>query len=97
MTLGDKDAAIQSYMRNSREARTFDPERTLIFDVRQGWEPLCNFLGKDISTPFPRSNTRADFQKLMATLAIALLLPPVLLLITFVYLVRRYFAILQFC
>jgi hypothetical protein len=43
VTLGDKDAAIQSYMRNSEEARTFDPERTLILDVLQGWEPLCNF------------------------------------------------------
>jgi hypothetical protein len=33
LTMGDKDAAIQSYMRNSEEARTFNPERTLIFDV----------------------------------------------------------------
>jgi hypothetical protein len=91
VTLGDKDAAIQSYMRNSEEARTFDPERTLIFDVRQGWEPLCNFLGKEIpSQPFPHANTRADFQKLIATISIAIVLPPVLLLIAFVYLVRRY-------
>jgi hypothetical protein len=93
VTLGDKDAAIQSYMRNSQEARTFDPERTLIFDFRQGWKPLCSFLEKEIpSTPFPHSNTRADFKKLMATLSIALVLPPVLLLIAFVYLVRRYLA-----
>jgi hypothetical protein len=91
VTLGDKDAAIQSYMRNSEEARTFDPERTLIFDVRQGWEPLCNFLGKDIpSTPFPHSNTRADFHKIVATITISLFLPPVLLLITSIYLIRRY-------
>jgi hypothetical protein len=91
VSLGDKDAAIQSYMRNSEEARTFDPERTLIFDVRQGWEPLCNFLGKDIpSTPFPHSNTRADFHKLIATIAISLFFPPVLLLITFIYLIRGY-------
>ena len=91
VTLGDKDAAIQAYMRNSEEARTFDPERTLIFDVRQGWEPLCNFLGKDIpSTPFPHSNTRADFHKSVAMVSIAVGLPPVLLLITLVYFVRRY-------
>jgi hypothetical protein len=90
-TMGDKDAAIQSYMRNSEEARTFDPERTLIFDVRQGWEPLCNFLGKDIpSTPFPHSNTRADFHKLVAIVTYSLVLPPILLLITFIYLIRRY-------
>jgi hypothetical protein len=92
LTLGDEDAAIQSYMRNSEEARTFYPERTLMFDVRQGWEPLCNFLGKDIpSTPFPHSNTRADFQKIVATVTISLVLPPLLLLITFIYFIRRYF------
>jgi hypothetical protein len=90
-TLGDKDAAIQSYTRNSEEARAFDPGRTLIFDVRQGWEPLCTFLGKDIpSTPFPYRNTRADFQKLIATISIALVLPSVLFLIMIVYIVRRY-------
>jgi hypothetical protein len=91
LTMGDKDAAIQSYMRNSEEARTFDPERTLLFDVRQGWKPLCDFLGKDIpSTPFPHNNTRADFHKIVATVAISLVLPPLLLLITFIYLIRRY-------
>jgi hypothetical protein len=91
VTMDDKDAAIQSYMRNSEEARMFDPERTLMFDVRQGWEPLCNFLGKDIPTiPFPHNNTRADFQKLVATITIALFLPPLLLLMTFIYLIRRY-------
>jgi hypothetical protein len=91
LTMGDKDAAIQSYMRNSEEARAFDPERTLIFDVRQGWEPLCNFLGTDIpNTPFPHSNTRADFHKVVATVTISLVLPPLLLLITFIHLIRRY-------
>jgi hypothetical protein len=91
VTLSDKDAAIQSYVRNSEEARRFDPGRTLIFDVRQGWEPLCNFLGKEIpATSFPHSNTRADFHKTVATISFALVLPPVLLLITFVYIARRY-------
>jgi hypothetical protein len=93
VTLDDQDAAIESYMRNSQEARTFDLERTLIFDVRQGWEPLCNFLEMDIppsTIPFPKRNSRADFQKLLATITMALVLPPVLLLMTCIYLVRRY-------
>ena len=38
------------------------PGRLLVFDVREGWEPLCTFLGKDVpEEPFPRSNNRADF------------------------------------
>jgi hypothetical protein len=37
-------------------------ERLLVFDVRQGWEPLCNFLGVAVpDTPFPRTNDRAEF------------------------------------
>ena len=93
VTLNDRDAAIQSYKRNSEEARTFDPERILIFNVRQGWEPLCNFLGKEIpSTPFPHINTRAEFQMFVATISIALVLLPVLFLTMLFYLVRRYLA-----
>jgi hypothetical protein len=34
----------------------------LVFDVVEGWAPLCAFLGVDVpDTPFPRTNNRADF------------------------------------
>ena len=30
------------------------PEKLLVYDVRQGWEPLCNFLGVAVpQKPFP--------------------------------------------
>jgi hypothetical protein len=33
------------------------PERMLYFNVKEGWEPLCTFLDKDIPvTPFPHEN-----------------------------------------
>jgi hypothetical protein len=33
------------------------PERLLIFDVRQGWAPLCDFLSVPVPDgPFPRLN-----------------------------------------
>jgi hypothetical protein len=42
------------------------PERLLVFDVRQGWEPLCRFLGKPLpSTPFPRTNSKEEFFELI--------------------------------
>jgi len=42
------------------------PERLLVFDVRQGWEPLCRFLGKPVpSTPFPRTNSKEEFFKIV--------------------------------
>jgi len=36
------------------------PERFLVFDVAEGWEPLCAFLGMP-DEPFPRSNSTAEF------------------------------------
>jgi hypothetical protein len=37
-------------------------ERLLVFDVREGWAPLCAFLGVPApSEDFPRSNSRVEF------------------------------------
>lgn len=37
-------------------------DRLLVFEARQGWEPLCRFLGRDVpAEEFPRTNNRADF------------------------------------
>ena len=39
------------------------PERLLEYDVSQGWEPLCNFLGEEIPDErFPYTNSSRDFQ-----------------------------------
>jgi hypothetical protein len=41
-------------------------ERLLVFDVRQGWEPLCRFLARPVpSSPFPRTNTKDEFFELV--------------------------------
>ena len=38
------------------------PERLLIYDVSEGWRPLCAFLGVPIpATSIPEENTRAEF------------------------------------
>lgn len=42
------------------------PERLLVFDVRQGWEPLCRFLDRPVpGTPFPRTNSKEEFFRLV--------------------------------
>lgn len=39
-------------------------ERLLVFDVKEGWEPLCRFLGVPVpATPYPRENSTEDFQR----------------------------------
>jgi hypothetical protein len=48
--------------------RVIPADRLLVFDVKQGWEPLCKFLGKPVpDQPFPRLNDTAEFQKLIRT------------------------------
>jgi len=41
---------------------TIPPERLLIYEAGQGWEPLCKFLGVKVpQEPYPNENTRAEF------------------------------------
>jgi hypothetical protein len=38
----------------------------LVFDVAEGWEPLCRFLGVDLpAEPFPRLNNTEQFWELV--------------------------------
>jgi hypothetical protein len=38
-------------------------ERLLVYEVGQGWAPLCEFLGVPVpDTPFPQVNSREEFQ-----------------------------------
>ena len=42
------------------------PERLLVFQVADGWGPLCDFLGKPIpATAFPRTNSTPEFWELV--------------------------------
>lgn len=44
---------------NDAVAAAVAAERLLIFDVKQGWEPLCAFLGVAVpARPFPHTNRR---------------------------------------
>ncbi|MEZ4736323.1 MAG: sulfotransferase [Caldilineaceae bacterium] len=48
---------------NSKVRQTVPPEKLLEYDVKQGWEPLCQFLDVPVpATSFPHTNTRAEFQ-----------------------------------
>ena len=47
---------------NEEVKRTVPKERLLVFQAKEGWEPLCEFLGVPVpDEPFPRVNTRDDF------------------------------------
>ena len=54
---------IAAFERHCAEVRQrVAPERLLEFDAKQGWEPLCAFLGVPVpDAPFPRTNSREEF------------------------------------
>jgi hypothetical protein len=65
--LDDEQTALGAYRRRTEEVRTALPaNRLLVFDVAQGWGPLCAFLGVDVpDEPFPHHNLRADFWEVL--------------------------------
>lgn len=59
----DKASAIRAYRaHNARVRATIPASGLLVFNVRQGWGPLCDFLDLPVpASAFPRSNPRAEF------------------------------------
>jgi hypothetical protein len=42
------------------------PDRLLVYQVKEGWAPLCAYLGAPVPTiPFPRTNNRTEFWDLI--------------------------------
>jgi hypothetical protein len=59
----DKQHAIAVFEQHRREVEETVPrERLLVYDVREGWEPLCRFLGVAVpaGVPFPALNTTEE-------------------------------------
>ena len=55
--------AAQYEKHNEQGRRTVPPDQLLEFNVKQGWSPLCEFLGKDVpEEPFPNVNESADIE-----------------------------------
>lgn len=69
--LGDKANAIAVFNAHIDEVKqTIPADRLLVYEVAQGWEPLCAFLDVPVpDTPFPKVNTTEDFQAMIAAQA----------------------------
>lgn len=59
----DKDGLMNAFTRHNEAVQNeIPPERLLVYRVKEGWDPLCNFLDLTApSEPFPRSNDREEF------------------------------------
>lgn len=63
----DRDELIAAFnAHNAAVKETIPANQLLVYAVRQGWEPLCNFLGQPVpSEEFPRTNNREEFWDLI--------------------------------
>ena len=61
----DKDATRQVFEQHEADVKAaFSDDRLLVFHPKEGWEPLCAFLGQPVpETAFPNVNDRAEFKK----------------------------------
>lgn len=66
----DRDFMVPYFERRTEEIKAALPEdRLLVYEVKQGWEPLCEFLGVPVpDRPFPRVNSRAETAEMIKTM-----------------------------
>ena len=62
---GEPDKMAEAYERWNQEVEdTVPSERLLVWDPKEGWEPLCEFLEVPVpETPLPHVNDTENFQK----------------------------------
>jgi hypothetical protein len=61
----DRDYCLEVFREHiAAVQREIAPDRLLVFDVAEGWDPLCAFLGVPVPEhePFPRLNNTEEFQ-----------------------------------
>jgi hypothetical protein len=59
----DADGLLRAFTAHTEAVKAAIPaKQLLVYQVKDGWEPLCAFLGVPVpSEPFPRTNDRAEF------------------------------------
>jgi hypothetical protein len=64
----DKDHVISVFRAHNARVREVIPaERLLVYEVAQGWGPLCDFLGVEAPEgPMPKVNSTEEFQATLA-------------------------------
>ncbi|MGH3925206.1 MAG: sulfotransferase family protein, partial [Pseudonocardiaceae bacterium] len=70
---GSREQAVEAFKRHNQEVKRYVPaERLLVYEVTQGWEPLCAFLGVGVpaGVPFPHLNDTEAFPAMLESLAL---------------------------
>lgn len=78
----DRRHAVETFHRHNGEVRRrVPPERLLVLDVKEGWGPLCAFLGVEApNEPFPHLNDTREMRRRLLGLVAASAAAPLLAL-----------------
>ena len=59
----DRDGLVRAFVAHNEAVKTtIPPGQLLVYEVREGWGPLCKFLNAPVpAEAFPRTNDRAEF------------------------------------
>jgi len=65
----DREFMVEEFKRHNAEVQSsIPPDRLLVYEVSQGWTPLCDFLGVPApDAPFPRVNSRDEMKTLITS------------------------------
>jgi hypothetical protein len=78
-SLEDRGRAIRVFERHNEEVEErVPPGKLLVYEVKEGWEPLCEFLGVEVpeNKPFPHLNDTVTFRRMIRRrLAFAVVAP----------------------
>jgi hypothetical protein len=94
----DRSYAIEMFHRHNEEVRRrVPPERLLVYDVKEGWAPLCDFLGVEVpDEPFPHLNHTREMRRRLLGFVAASAAVPILagagVIVALAYLLRRFWS-----
>ena len=75
---------------NAEVRRRVPAEKLLVYEVKDGWDPLCDFLGVEVpDKAFPHLNDTAEMRRRARTMRVISFAAPALVLAGSLYLARR--------
>lgn len=68
----EESHATETFRRHNEEVRRrVPPGRLLVYDVREGWDPLCGFFGVEVpDEPFPHLNNTREMRRRLIGLVV---------------------------
>lgn len=90
----DPDFAKEIFRKHIEDVKSIvPPERLLVYEISEGWGPLCRFLGvQEPAEPFPRTNESKEVKKFVKVAKLIDKLPHTVLLVVLGWLVYLYTA-----